>query len=70
MIGVKMMNWKIIWMFVFALAFFMPIIPGCVDKQEQGNISETDVANMAAVFPNREIRMICPPAFRLRGDVR
>jgi hypothetical protein len=57
-------------MFVFALAFFMPVIPGCVDKQEQGNISETDAANMAAVFPNREIRMICPPAFQLRGDVR
>jgi len=55
------MNWKTIWMFVFALASFVLLMPGCVDKQEQGNISESDAAKMAAVFPNREIRMICPP---------
>ena len=55
------MNWKTIWMFVFALAFFILLIPGCVDKQDQGNISESDAAKMAAVFPNREIRVICPP---------
>jgi len=61
MTGVKLMNWKTIWMFVFALASFVLLMPGCVDKQEQGNISESDAAKMAAVFPNREIRMICPP---------
>jgi tripartite-type tricarboxylate transporter receptor subunit TctC len=47
-------------MFVFAL-FLMLLIPGCVDKQEQENISETDAAKMAAVFPNKGIRVICPP---------
>ncbi len=59
--GVRMMNWKKLWMFVFATAFLMLAIAGCVDKQDQGDISEADAAKMTAVFPNRGIRMICPP---------
>ena len=55
-----MMCCNVFRIFIFA-AFFVSAILGCVDKQEQGNISEADAAKMAAIFPDRGIRVICPP---------
>ncbi|MCP4666195.1 MAG: tripartite tricarboxylate transporter substrate binding protein, partial [Deltaproteobacteria bacterium] len=37
------------------------VTAGCVDSGKEEERSETEVKKMVAQFPNREIRLICPP---------
>ena len=55
------MNRIKIGVFGLALVVCVQVLTGCVEKQENKNISEADAAKMTANFPNREIRLICPP---------
>jgi len=36
-------------------------LSGCVERGKEGERSETEVKKMVAQFPNKEIRLICPP---------
>lgn len=56
-----MKNRKNTWVFGLVLIFGAQLLSGCVEKGEQGDMSEADAAKKASEFPNREIRLICPP---------
>ena len=45
----------------FLLALIIPLFTGCVEQGKEGERSETEVKKMVAQFPNKEIRLICPP---------
>ncbi len=44
-----------------APALIALVLTGCVERDKEGERSGTEIKKMAAQFPNREIRLICPP---------
>jgi len=45
------------------LVFLLNVLflPGCVDKKSKNEISQAEMEKMVAEFPDKDIRLICPP---------